>query len=257
MASVPRPVSSAASFRTFFLGLPGAATPRHDGRWLVQRALKLATWAYLRLVHDYRMHYHPELPQHEPYIAVISHTSWLDVPALMAFDPFDPPSIMVIKEEPLRIPILGALLRAWGAIGVSRSGRDISALRKIREALGQGRGICIAPSGTRSADGRLGPFNPVLIRLILGSNVTVVPLVIIGSYEALPKGSKRLHPTPIWLDSGGPIDLADLRGHRVTDADLETAALRLRAALEAILPPSMHHAPETPVLGRYLEPTSA
>jgi 1-acyl-sn-glycerol-3-phosphate acyltransferase len=237
----------------FFKTVPSGARPRRDVNWLFQRATKLVVWLYMRLVHRYRITYHPRLPRGTAYVVCMSHTSWLDVPALMVADPYDPPTSMIIKSETLRIPVLSWILRRWGAIGVARSGRDVAALRRIRDVLGEGRGICVAPSGTRSPDGRLGPFSPVLMRLIIQSGVPVIPVGIVGSYEALPKGSKRLRATRIRLDSGKPLDLADFQGRRLTEADVEKAAERLRDAIEALLPAYMHHAPDTPVLGRYLE----
>lgn len=235
----------ADGFTPFYRSIPNGATRRWTPTRIFQRATKVVVWLYMRLVHGFEIRYHPELPQDTAYIAVMSHTSWLDVPALMVADPYDPPTSMIIKSETLRIPALNWALRQWGAIGVARSGRDVAALRRIRNILAEGRGICIAPSGTRSPDARLGPFSPVLVRVILRSGVPVVPVAIIGSYEALPKGSKRLRATRIRLDSGPPVDLKDV--------DVEEAALRMRNAIEALLPDYMHHAPETPVLGRYLE----
>ena len=243
----------ADGFTPFFRVFPSGAKPRRDATWLFQRATKLVVWVYMRLVHGFEMRYHPQVPKGQACIVIISHTSWLDVPALMVADPYDPPTSMIIKSETLRIPGLSWALRKWGAIGVARSGRDVAALRRIRDVLGQGSGICVAPSGTRSSDARLGPFSPVLVRLIIQSGVPVVPVAIIGSYEALPKGSKRLRATKIRLDSGPPVDLAELRGRRLTDADVELAAVRMRDAIEALLPEYMHHAPGAPVLGRYLE----
>jgi 1-acyl-sn-glycerol-3-phosphate acyltransferase len=246
-------VAADSGATVFFRTLPTGAPPRRDLTWLFQRATKLVVWLYMRLVHRYRIRYHPRLPSGTAYIVVMSHTSWLDVPALMVADPYDPPTSMIIKSETLRIPVLSWILRRWGAIGVARSGRDVSALRRIRDVLAEGRGICVAPSGTRSPDGRLGPFSPVLVRLIIQSGVPVIPVAIVGSHEALPKGSKRLRATTIRLDSGPPVDLADFQGRRLTEADLELAAERLRDAIEALLPAYMHHAPDAPVLGRYLE----
>jgi 1-acyl-sn-glycerol-3-phosphate acyltransferase len=242
-----------SGFTIFYGSIPNGARSKLNATWLFQRATKLVVWLYMRLVHRFEMRYHPDMPRNQAYIAVMSHTSWLDVPALMVADPYDPPTSMIIKSETLRIPALSWALRMWGAIGVARSGRDVAALRRIREVLGEGRGICIAPSGTRSPDARLGSFSPVLVRLIIQSGVPVVPVAIVGSYEALPKGSKRLRATKIYLDSGPPVDLAEFRGRRLTDADVEAAALRMRDAIEALLPAYMHHAPEAPVLGRYLE----
>jgi 1-acyl-sn-glycerol-3-phosphate acyltransferase len=184
----------------------------------------------------------------------MSHTSFMDVPALMIADPYDPATSMVIKQEMMDVPVLGRLLRLGGAIPVGRHGRDVAAVRSIRRVLAQGRGICVAPQGTRSVDGRLGPVDPVLARLIVQSDAVVVPVVIVGSREALPKGAWMIRPHRIYLDCGPEIDLSDLRGRRLSEADLIEAARRIRGGIEALLPPEMRALPDTPVLAKYAPP---
>jgi 1-acyl-sn-glycerol-3-phosphate acyltransferase len=256
LAPVRPPVSSADSFRTFYSFVPSGARRRTDARWLFQRATKLVVWAYMRAFHRFELRYHPDLPRGQPYIAVMSHTSWLDVPALMTADPYDPPTAMIIKSETMRVPFVSWILAEWGAIPVARDGRDITALRRIRRAFDEGRGVCIAPSGTRSPDGRLGPVSPVLARLIVQSDVPVVPVAIVGSYQCMPKGTLLPRPGKIWLDSGPPIDLGSFRGHRLSDTEIEEAARVIRDGIAALLPPSMHPLPGTPALGAYVEPAT-
>ena len=239
-------------FRVRWSDFPTGAPPRRGiGRW-VRWLVKVVSLAYLRAFHDFRFRYHPGLPRGQSYIAVISHTSFLDVPSLLAADPYDPPTSMVIKSEMVRTPLLGRILRAWGAIPVDRRGQDIAALRQIRKALAEGRGICVAPSGTRSADGRLGPINPVLMRLILQSDAPVIPVAIVGSYDCMPRHAKLPRRGSIYLDTGPEIDLRSFRGRRLSPADLEAAAQALRDGLTALLPESMQPLPETPILGSYV-----
>jgi 1-acyl-sn-glycerol-3-phosphate acyltransferase len=240
-------------FQTFWRWRPSGGQPRHDRRWWLQRAMKYVLWLYLRLVHGYTFRYHPRLPRGQPYIAVMSHTSLLDVPALMVADPYDPPSSMVIKQEMTDVPVLGPLLHLWGAIPVARQGRDVAALRQIRRTLADGRGLCVAPQGTRSADGRLGPVDPTLARLIVQSDAVVFPVVIVGSREALPKGARMIRPHRIYLDSGPPIDLSRFRGRRLSEADLRAAAEAIRGAIEALLPEPMRARPDTPLLAKYAQ----
>jgi 1-acyl-sn-glycerol-3-phosphate acyltransferase len=229
-----------------------AGAPRQLGpRWVFQQALRRLFWAYLRLGHDFRVRYHPGIPQRRPYIAVINHTSALDVAALVAADPFDPPTVMIVKREMVQQPVIGWILRQWGAVGVDRRGRDVAALRQIRRLFEQGRGICIAPSGTRSPDGRLGPVSPVLVRLIAQAEVAVFPVAIVGGRECLPKGALLPRPGPIWIDTGPEIDLRPFRGRQLSEAELEQAGRLIRDAIAALLPAGMQPDPAAPVLGAY------
>lgn len=239
-------------FRTTWQYIPSGARRKYGARWLFQRATKFVLWFYMRAFHRFEICYDPRMPSGKPYIAVMSHTSFLDVPALMVADPFDPPTHMIIKEEMIRVPVLGWILRQWDAISVQRRGQDIAALRRMKRAFQEGRGICIAPSGTRSADGRLGPVSPVLARLILQSDVPVFPAVIVGSMECLRKGSWFLRPGKIYLATGAEIDLSDLRGLRLSQDELLEGARRIRDAIADLLPDHMKPLPSTPVLGTYV-----
>jgi|GEM_PF-1132722 len=239
-------------FRIYWSDIPTGAQPRRGLGRLLRWLVKVVCLAYLRAFHEFRFRYHPALPRGTAYIAVISHTSFLDVPSLLAADPYDPPTSMVIKSEMVRAPLLGRILRSWGAIPVDRRGQDIAALRQIRKTLADGRGICVAPSGTRSLDGRLGPINPVLMRLILQSDAPVIPIAIVGSYECLPRHAKVPRRGRIYLDTGPEIDLRSFRGRRLSPAELESAAKAVRDGLTSLLPETMHPLPQTPILGSYV-----
>jgi 1-acyl-sn-glycerol-3-phosphate acyltransferase len=249
--AVPYPRTQYPGFQTHWSDLPTGAPPRSGlARW-VRLLIKVVCLAYLRAFHDFRFRYHPDLPRGRSYIALISHTSALDVPCLLAADPYDPPTTMVIKSEMVRAPLLGKVLRAWGAIPVDRRGQDIGALRQIRKVLTAGQGICVAPSGTRSEDGHLGPVNPVLVRLILQSDAPVFPVAIVGTYECMSRRMKLPRPGKVYLDAGSEIDLSRFRGRRLTAADVEEAARTMRDGLAAMLPESMRPLPDTPILGTY------
>lgn len=244
--------SQGAGFQTYWSTCPTGAPGRRGLARLVRLLVKVVCLAYLRAFHDFRFRYHPDLPRGRSYIALISHTSVLDVPCLLAADPYDPPTTMVIKSEMIRAPLLGKILRAWGAIPVDRRGQDISALRQIRKVLAAGQGICVAPSGTRSGDGHLGPINPVLVRLILQSDAPVFPVAIVGTYECMSRHAKLPRPGKVYLETGPEIDLRRFRQQRrLAASDLEDAARVIRDGMTAVLPDSMQPLPETPVLGAY------
>ena len=248
--AVPYPRTQYPGFQTHWSDLPTGAPPRSGlARW-VRLLIKVVCLAYLRVFHDFRFRYHPDLPRGRSYIALISHTSALDVPCLLAADPYDPPTTMVIKSEMVRAPLLGKILRAWGAIAVDRRGQDIHALRQIRKVLTAGQGICVAPSGTRSEDGRRagesgpGAPDPPERRTGVSGGDRRNLRVHVASHE-LPR------PGKVYLDAGAEIDLSRFRGRRLTATDIEDAARTMRDGLAAMLPESMRPLPETPILGAY------
>ena len=81
-------------------------------------------------------------------------------------------------------------------VPVDRSNRE-AAIESVREGvavLRQGLHMLIYPEGTRSPDGRLRPFKKGPFHLAIESGVPVIPLTILGTYEAWPKHRFALKP---------------------------------------------------------------
>ena len=62
--------------------------------------------------------------------------------------------------------------------------------RQAGEILSQGKTTLIFPEGTRSTDGEVHEFKPLLGHLALTYGVDILPLYLGGTRDAMPKGSK-------------------------------------------------------------------
>lgn len=124
-----------------------------------------------------------------PYVVMSNHRSLLDIPALyMAV----PSSLrMVLKEELTRIPIWGRALVASGFVPVDRGNitKARAQLDEAKKSLQRGTCIWIAPEGTRSRDGELGPFKKGGFHLARQLGIPIVPTWITGSEEIVPVDS--------------------------------------------------------------------
>lgn len=155
-----------------------------------------------------------------------NHASFLDIPAVgcstRRFVTF------VARDTLLRIPVLGWLIRHWGAILIRRGAADVSALRQIVEAAREGQLVAIYPEGTRSADGELQPLRHGVLLAARRAQVPVVPIGVAGTFAIFPRTRKvpRLRGR-IVVAFGEPIRFGDAPGS--ADAELE----RLRAAIAA------------------------
>src|SRR5262249_26486768 len=122
-----------------------------------------------------------------------------------------------------------------------------SARRTIDHAadrIRQGCSVVIFPEGTRSRDGRLGPFKKGGFHLAINSGADVVPVAIRGTREVMPRGSLLIRPGVVDIEIGEPISTAGLApGDR--QALLEKVQTRIADMLgETPPPPGLSTAPE-------------
>jgi len=120
------------------------------------------------------------------YIVMSNHQSSYDIPVL--FQALQVPLRMVAKKEIFRIPFAGRAMHAAGFVEVDRENRRraISALLTARRHLDASMSVWIAPEGTRSRSGHLGPFERGGFLLATSSGTPILPVTIDGTRHTLP-----------------------------------------------------------------------
>ena len=120
------------------------------------------------------------------YVIVVNHQSLLDILVLFRiFRHFK----WVSKIENFRIPCIGWNMRLNRYIELRRGDHE-SVLRMMQaceRTLGEGSSIMMFPEGTRSPDGRLRAFKPGAFSLALSTRSPLLPIVLEGTGDALPK----------------------------------------------------------------------
>jgi long-chain acyl-CoA synthetase len=118
---------------------------------------------------------------------------------------------------------------------VDRRGGLRASERQAAEILTRGKTMLIFPEGTRSTDGEVHDFKPLLGHLALTYGVDILPLYLAGTHKAMPKGSKIPTSRDIEARIGPPITVTDMRrltkGLSPGDAAREVAKLARRAVL--------------------------
>jgi 1-acyl-sn-glycerol-3-phosphate acyltransferase len=130
----------------------------------------------------------------EPLVVMSNHQSLYDIPVL--FQSGLGRLRMVTKAELFQVPIWGRAMKDAGFIRVDRGagGRAMDALRdQGGSLLAAGTRVWIAPEGTRSRTGRLGPFKSGGFRMALGQRVRILPVAIEGTREVLPAKGVVVH----------------------------------------------------------------
>jgi 1-acyl-sn-glycerol-3-phosphate acyltransferase len=122
------------------------------------------------------------------YVIVSNHQSYADIPVVSHVN-ID--AKWLGKAEMFRVPPLGWMLRMAGDIPVTRGDRKKSAqaLLQCARYLRRGCSIVFFPEGTRSRDGQVLPFNDGPFQLAIREHVPVLPLVVEGTGDALPRNS--------------------------------------------------------------------
>jgi 1-acyl-sn-glycerol-3-phosphate acyltransferase len=129
------------------------------------------------------------------YIFLSNHVSNLDPPVLLPSIPGRTSAFL--KRELMKIPLLGTALRMGKFIPVARGSSREEAEQSVEaaaDALRHGMHIMIFPEGTRSPDGRLQPFKKGGFFLAEETGAPIVPVVIRGTREMMPKGTLRITP---------------------------------------------------------------
>ena len=151
------------------------------------------------------------IPQDKPYIIMPNHSSHLDTLTV----------ITALGTKAYHLWVLAARdywfatrLQGWfartclNALPIEREGNFTEFLQDLRaanEVMARNNGLLIFPEGTRSLDGKLQPFKPgVLSLLIYTPNVPVIPAYIEGTYHALPKGRNFPKKHPVRIVFGEP-----------------------------------------------------
>jgi 1-acyl-sn-glycerol-3-phosphate acyltransferase len=116
----------------------------------------------------------------------------------------------------------------YGGFPVER-GAGERATDKAKELIGEGWSIIVFPEGTRSQDGWLQRFRHGTSRLALEMNMPVVPIAIVGAYQAMPKGRSWPKPgrPPIRVRYGKPLLPQEGETHQQLSLRMQQAVAEL------------------------------
>lgn len=140
-------------------------------------------------------------------LLVANHQSGLDIPFIatslrrhVAF---------VARDSLAESKILSFVMRGSGAVLVRRGQADRKALRAMVGHLRAGDLVTVYPEGTRSKDGRVGPFRGGALLAARQARVPLVPVAIQGTRDILPSGARWPRFARATIEYGRPIDVTD------------------------------------------------
>jgi len=143
------------------------------------------------------------------YIYMPNHQSNADIPLLLGRLPVQ--FRWLAKAELFRIPIFGRAMRGVGYISIDRSNRKsaFESLERAARTIRSGTSVLIFPEGTRSRDGRILSFKKGGFVLSVDAGVPIVPIIIRGTRDIIPKGHFLIRPAPVTMEILDPVETAD------------------------------------------------
>ena len=185
----------------------------------MRKKIKPAAWLYYlsrNLLHIFLRSKMPititgreHIPKDGGLLLASNHASYLD-----------PPFVSIAARNRFvrymaRDTLFSSTLSNWffhktGVMPLDRNKGDIAALKTSIQMLKEGDCVGIFPEGTRTEDGKLQEAKGGIGFLISKGGVPVVPMFIDGTYEAYPKGAKKIGSANITINIGKAISLEEL-----------------------------------------------
>jgi 1-acyl-sn-glycerol-3-phosphate acyltransferase len=134
----------------------------------------------------------------EPRVYLSNHLSWFDIPALAGALPRYK---FVAKAELFKIPVFGPAIKAIGMVPMERQNRKAAfeAYKVAADKIRSGSSVVVFPEGTRGQSYAIRPFKKGPFVLAIAAGVPIVPVLLHGTYDVLPKGG--------WLVRSGQFDI--------------------------------------------------
>jgi 1-acyl-sn-glycerol-3-phosphate acyltransferase len=154
-----------------------------------------------------RVHGAERLRDGRARIFIANHVSWYDVLALAATLPRYK---FIGKSELTKVPLFGPAAVASGMIPIERENRKAAfgSYREAAQLIRDGVSVIVFPEGTRGEGYELRPFKKGPFVLAAEAGVPIVPTIIYGSIEVLPRGSLNLRAGTIDIHLLEPVSTA-------------------------------------------------
>ncbi len=169
----------------------------------------------------------------EAVIFASNHQSAADIGILLDYIPGS--FKFIVKKEYFKVPIFGWYTALAGHLPVDREeGSEANkTLERAKAILKQGKSIMIFPEGTRSRDGKLGPFKRGSLKLAFETGRPIVPIAISGSYKILRSGSLLINAGTVTMKIGEPMNFAVK--DKISKQDYQEALDKVRNTIAAML----------------------
>jgi 1-acyl-sn-glycerol-3-phosphate acyltransferase len=169
--------------------------------WFVCSGVRLL----LRIWDRFEIHNPENVPAVGGCIIASNHVSYLDPPAVAVGIKHRVVHFMA-RDTLFSSPFARWFLTGVQVMPMDRTKGDVGALRKGINMLKSGMVLGLFPEGTRSPNGEMQKPKGGIGFLIAKADVRVVPAYVDGSFQAFPKGAKRIKRGRVRVFYGKPIE---------------------------------------------------
>lgn len=128
-------------------------------------------------------------------VIIANHTSFLDI---LAIGMLSPKTIYLVSDWVYNSPVFGKAVKAAGFYPVSEGIEG--GVEHLRAKVEEGYSLIVFPEGTRSKSNHIQRFHKGAFYLAGYFNLDIIPVVIHGNSEALPKGDFIIYDGPITVN---------------------------------------------------------
>jgi 1-acyl-sn-glycerol-3-phosphate acyltransferase len=142
---------------------------------------------------ELNVHNAERMSETEGRVYIANHVSWYDIFALASIIPR---YTWIAKKELRKIPLFGRAAEAAGIVFIDRDNRKAAfgSYKLAAQDVQRGRSVIICPEGTRGRDYHLRPFKKGPFVLAIASGAPIIPTIVYGTREIMPKGSFNIRP---------------------------------------------------------------
>ncbi len=185
--------------------------------WMMM-AWKALCWPYFKLFHKLKVLGVEKLPD-APFIIAPTHHSMLDGFAIIASLPSDilKESFFLAYEGEFGKPHLKPLAKHSQMLLIDIN-KDLKAsLQRTALPLMESKNLVIFPENARSRDGKLLPFKKFFAILSKELGLPIVPVILHGTFEALPTGQSLPTRAPITVEYLDPVYPGEMSYDELSD----------------------------------------
>ncbi len=216
--------------------------------------LRKVIWFLFKFLSHVHVNGLKNIPREGGAILASNHLGRLDAPlGFCLLERQDATSLVADKYK--KSLFFRWIVDATGGIWINREDADLQAMRAARDLLKQGGLLGIAPEGTRSRNGKLGPAKTGVAYLADKVDVPIIPIAIHGTEKAFQELFRFRRPH-LYVHFGEPFFLSPL-DRKDREAGMQRNTDEIMCRIAAMLPQNYRGVYEKhPRLGELLTESS-